>query len=68
MNRYLILIQASVKNKKEFSVFAYNYEDAERKAKKLKKKYFSKEDFVVISIYKFEKMICCENEDYENVD
>ena len=63
MNQYLIRLQTSVKNKKEFSVFAYNYEDAERKAKKLKKEHFSKEDFVAISIYKFEKMICCENED-----
>lgn len=67
MNRYLIILQSSVKNKKEFSVFAYDF-DIEEKAKKLKKKYFSKEDFVAISIYKFEKMICCENEDYENVD
>ena len=63
MNQYLIRLQTSAKNKKEFSVCTYNCEDAERKAKKLKKEYFSKEDFVVISIYKFEKMTCCENEE-----
>lgn len=63
MEKYLVILQTSVKNKKEFSVCACNCEDAERKAKKLKKEHFSKEDFVVISIYKFEKMTCCENED-----
>ena len=63
MNRYLIKLQSSLTNKKEFSVFAYDCEDAERKAKKFKKEYFSKEDFVAISIYKFEKMTCSENVD-----